>query len=341
MKIVLVGDLIIESGWCMEELKRLAQVHDAEYEAVDWETGSVENLRVRNLKIEKEGPSAVEPPDQLWGLVEKTDVLIVHFCPVSAALIDAAPRLKLIGTLRTGQSNIDLNYAKQRGIPVVNLPGRLSEAVSDFTIGLILSLVRGIVFSNTSLRQGTWTKNFESNDNFMELSGKTVGLIGFGGIGRRVAQKLACFDVNRLVYDPFVGEESMAEAGVGKAELHELLSSSDIVSIHTSLTDSSRGLIGADQLALMKPKSYLINTARAEVVEKKPLYAALKKNAIAGAALDVFWDEPIDINDPFISLENVVLTPHISGTLKESLLKSFSRLNERLKPYFEELAGKK
>jgi D-3-phosphoglycerate dehydrogenase len=340
MKIVLVGDLIIESSWCIDELRHIAQNYDAEYAAIDWKVESVENLRVKNLKIEKEGPSAVEPPEQLWELVKTADILIVHFCPVSAALIEAAPCLKLIGTLRTGLSNIDVNFAKQKGIPVVNLPGRLSEAVSDFTIGLILSLVRGIVFSDNSLRQGTWTKNFESNDIFIELSGKTVGLIGFGGIGRRVAQKLASFDVERISFDPFVPEETMALEGVRKVELPELMSSSDIVTIHTSLTDSSRGLIGADELSLMKPTSYLINTARAEVIDKQPLYTALKKKKIAGAALDVYWVEPIDVNDPFISLDNVVLTPHISGTLKESLLKSFSRLNKRLETYYEELAGR-
>lgn len=340
MKIVLVGDLIIESGWCIEELKLIAQAYDAEYVAIDWETKNVENLRVRNMKIEKEGPSAVEPPDRLWDFVKTADILIVHFCPVSAELIDSAPHLKLIGTLRTGLSNIDVNFAKQRGIPVINLPGRLAEAVSDFTIGLILSLVRGIVFSNNSLRQGTWTKNFESNDIFIELSGKTVGLIGFGGIGRRVSQKLASFDVDRISYDPFVPKESMAQEGVRKVELPEMMSSSDIVTIHTSLTDSSKGLIGADELSLMKPKGYLINTARAEVIDKQALYRVLKKKHIAGAALDVFWDEPIDINDPFIKLDNVVLTPHISGTLKESLLKSFSRLNKRLETYYKELAGK-
>ena len=340
MKIVLVGDLIIESGWCIEELKNIAKTYNSEYEAIDWETENVEGLRVKNLKIEKQGPAAVEPPNQLWDLVKTAEILIVHFCPVSAKLIDAAPRLRVIGTLRTGLSNIDVNYAAKKKIPVINLPGRLAEAVSDFTIGLIFSLVRGIVQSNDALRQGRWTKNFESNENFIELSGKTVGLIGLGGIGKKVAHKLANFDVKVVSYDPFVPQETMESLGITKMELPDLLSSSDIVSIHTSLTDSSKGLIGGTQLSLMKPRSYLINTARAEVIDKNALYEALKKGAIAGAALDVFWEEPIVVNDPFLKLENVVVTPHISGTLKEALLKSFSRLNKRLEPYYERVSTK-
>jgi D-3-phosphoglycerate dehydrogenase len=338
MNIVLVGDLIIESNWCIDELERIAEKYNAEYEAIDWETENVEGLRVKNLKIEKEGPSSVDPPDKIWDLVKKADILIVHFCPVSADLINAAPHLKIIGTLRTGLSNIDVDAAEKKGTPVINLPGRLAEAVSDFTIGLIFSLIRGIVQSNDALRKGRWTKNFERNENFIELSGKTVGLIGFGGIGKKVAYKLVNFDVTLLAYDPFVSREVMEDLGVQKVELPDLLSRSDIVSIHTSLTDSSKGLLGKDELSLLKPKGYLINTARAEVVDKDALYGMLTAGTIAGAALDVFWEEPIDTADPFLALENVVVTPHISGTLKESLLKSFSRLNKRMEPYYERLS---
>ena len=338
MRIVLVGDRIIESGWCIEELKQIAGKYGAEYTAIDWEIKNVEDLRVKNMKIEKEGPSAVEPPSELRELVRDADMLIVHFCPVSAELIDAGKRLKVIATLRTGLSNIDKAHAEEKGIPVVNLPGRLNEAVSDFTIGLIIALGRGIVAANNSLRRGQWTKNFESNESFIEIPGKTVGVIGLGGIGRRVAQKLAGFDVELLGYDPFVEQGDIESLGVKMVGLEELLSSSDIVTIHTKLTESSKGLIGAPELSCMKPKSFLINTARAEVIDRQALYDVLKSGAIAGAALDVHWKEPIDIDDPFIKLENVVLTPHISGTMKESLLKSFSRLSRRLEPYYEKLA---
>ena len=338
MRIVLVGDRIIESGWCLEELKQIAHKYGAEYTAIDWETKNVEDLRVKNLKIEKEGPSAVEPPKELRNLVQKADMLIVHFCPVSAELIDAGKSLKVIATLRTGLTNIDTEHAKERDIPVVNLPGRLNEAVSDFTIGLIIALGRGIVAANNSLLRGQWTKNFESNEKFIEIAGKTVGVIGLGGIGRSVARKLGGFDVDLLGYDPFVTQEDVESLGVKLVELKELLSSADIVTIHTKLTESSKGLIGAPELSLMKPKSFLINTARAEVIDRQALYDVLSNEKIAGAALDVHWKEPIDNDDPFIKLDNVVLTPHISGTMKESLLKSFSRLSRRLEPYYEELA---
>jgi D-3-phosphoglycerate dehydrogenase len=164
-------------------------------------------------------------------------------------------------------------------------------------------------------------------------------LIGFGEIGKKVARKLAHFDVDVVSYDPFVPREAMEGLGVRKVELDELFASSDIVSIHTSLTESSKGLIGGRHLSLLKKRSYLINTARAEVIDKAALYEALKNGSMAGAALDVFWEEPIDIEDPFLKLENVVVTPHISGTLKESLLKSFSRLNGRMEPYYKRVSA--
>jgi D-3-phosphoglycerate dehydrogenase len=279
MKIVLVGDLILESSWCTDELERIAEIYNAKYKAIDWDTENVERLRVLNLKIEKEGSSAVKPPKQIWDLVKDTNILIVHFCPVSSDLIDAAPQLKIIGTLRTGLSNIDTAAAERKGITVINLPGRLAEAVSDFTIGLIFSLIRGIVQSHEALRQGRWTKEFERNENFIEISGKTVGIIGFGEIGKKVAHKLTNFDVKLLSYDPFVSHEVMESLGVHKVELPDLLSLSDIVTIHTSLTRSSRGLMGKDEISVMRPKSYLINTSRAEVVDKDALYDALKRGA--------------------------------------------------------------
>ena len=261
MNIVFVGDIFIRSSACIQELEKVATLYHAHYELTDWETHDLETLREKNLKIEKEGPASVDPPKELWELVKHAHILIVHFCPVSTHLIQAAPQLKVIATLRTGLSNIDTKAAREKGIEVVNLPGRLAGAVSELTIGLIFAVISG------------------------------------------------------------------------------LLAESDILSIHTSLNETTKGMIGEQELALMKPTSYLINTARAEIIWKDALYKALLNHSIAGAALDVFWEEPIGPNDPFIHLDNVVLTPHLGGTLKDTLSKSMPKLNTRLQPYYERLSN--
>lgn len=339
MNILLVGDLLIGSDRCRDELDIIAHRYGVSYELLDWETGNLEGLRKSNKKIEIEGPSSVDPPAKLRELIKHVHLLIVHFCPVSASLIESAPNLKVVGTLRTGLANIDVQAAENKGIEVIDLPGRLADAVSDLAIGLILALTRGIVRTHEALRQGEWSKNFGDTDDYFELQGRIVGLIGFGEIGKKVAHKLSNFDVEILACDPYISFESMQEYGVQKVELDTLLSKSDVVSIHTSLSEATIDLIGANEIARMKSSSYLVNTARAEIINKQALLDSLIKKSIAGAALDVFWEEPIDNSDPFLRLENVVITPHLGGTLKDTLMKSFSRLNERLRPYYERLSN--
>lgn len=335
LNILFVGDLLINSSSCTEELSRIAHQYDANFKTFDWELESLEELREINLKIEKEGPSSVDPPEKLCEIIKDADILIVQFCPVSEKLLQSASRLKVVATMRTGLSNIDVNTARKRGIDVVNLPGRLSDAVSDLTIGLMLCAIRGIVWLHEALRYKKESQDFGKNDLFFELSGRTVGLIGFGDIGKKLAHKLTNFNVILLGHDPFVSEKEMNSYGVKKAEMTYLLSESDIVSIHTVLNESTRGLIGKKELGFMKSTAYLINTARAEIVDKGALFEALREKKIAGAALDVFWEEPIDPDDPFVELENVIVTPHLGGTLKDTLFKSIVKLNERLAPIYE------
>jgi D-3-phosphoglycerate dehydrogenase len=339
MNIVYVGDVLIPSEMCRAELERIGRTYDAEITALDWNTGGLEGLRRINREIETAGPAGVEPPQELRTVIGDAHVLIVHFCPVSQALMQSAPGLQVIGTLRTGLSNIDVSAARERGIELVNVPGRLAEAVSDLAIGLILALTRGIVLTHESLRRGRWLKDYDSTDSYFELQGRTVGLIGFGDIGRKVAHKLSTFGVKRLAYDPFVEQHDMQRCGVEKSSLEELLSGADVVSIHAPLTESTKCLIGAPEIGRMKTSAFLINTARAEIVEKAALLHALSTRSIAGAALDVFWEEPIHPEDPFLLLENVVITPHLGGTLKDTLKKSIIRLNERLAPHFKRLSA--
>ncbi|MCK4747611.1 MAG: 2-hydroxyacid dehydrogenase [Bacteroidales bacterium] len=334
-----MGDLLIKSNTCIEELERISRLYNAHCEILDWATEDLVALRELNLRIEQEGPSSVDPPGQLWDLIKKADILIVHFCPVSGDLIKSAPCLKLIATLRTGTSNIDKEAAKAGGVDVINLPGRLSDAVSELTIGLIFTATRGIARAHEALRQGKWMNDFTETDWYFELSGRTIGLIGFGDIGRKVAHRLSPFNVKILVFDPFVTTKMIENHDSEKVDLEKLLSESDIVSIHSNLNDSTRGMIGEREFDLMKTSGFLINTSRAEIVQKSALYKALSHKSIAGAAMDVFWQEPADPDDPLLHLDNIVVTPHLGGTLKDTLYKSIFKLNQRLIPYYEKLSN--
>jgi phosphoglycerate dehydrogenase-like enzyme len=228
LKIVLVGDLFITSQTCAQELDRIASKYGATYKMLDWEVRNLEELNLRNIHVEEKGPSAEASPDILWDLVHEADILIVHFCPVSKKLIDSSKNLEVIATMRTGLSNIDTAAAEELGIPVINLPGRLADSVSEYTIGLMIAETRNIACAHENIRKGKWTKYFSN------------------------------------------------------------------VSL-----------------------AYFIN--------------------IAGAALDVFWHEPVDMTDPLLQLENVTVTSHLAGTTKDALSKSIYKLTDRLEPYYEKL----
>jgi D-3-phosphoglycerate dehydrogenase len=338
LNIVLVGDLFIPGRECIVELARVGKRYNMDYHILDWEMGSLEELNRRNLNVEKNGPSAEPPPEELWSLIGNADILIVHFCPVSKELMDAALRLKIIGTMRTGLSNIDTISVKERGINMVNLPGRLADSVAEYTVGMIIAETRNIARSHEALRSGRWVKNYYSTPFCFELAGKTIGIIGFGEIGKRVAAKLASFDVKILVYDPLFTEEDAHRGDIVKAELHELLELSDVITIHAKLDSSTRGLIGEQEISKMKKTAYIINTARAAIIDREALFNALSAKKIAGAAFDVFWNEPADPNDPLLHLENITVTTHLAGSTQDALLKSLSKLNERLDPYYRELS---
>jgi len=198
--------------------------------------------------------------------------------------------------------------------------------------------MRNIARSHEAIRQGRWVTEFGDAQSCFELSQKTIGLIGFGDIAKHVARKLAAFDMKVVAYDPFVPQDIMLSMGVQKLALPQLLAESDVVSVHAALNDSTRGLIGANEIALMKPTSYLINTARAAIVDREALYHALSAKAIAGAAIDVFWSEPVDPSDPMLHLDNVTVTPHLAGATHDALAGSLGKLHKRLQPHLRKLS---
>jgi len=320
MKILISGDAMIPGGNFKKACEELA-VKKKDIAVSDWESDAVK-LQNRRIAIEKNGPTA-EPVLPIFRDADKeTEMLLILFAPVSAATMDAMPNLRLVGAARAGQENVDVAAATERGIVVHNIMGRNAHAVSDFAIGLIFAEARNIARSHHSIKQEIWQKKFSNSGFTPEITGKTLGLVGFGYIGRLVAQKLAGFNLKILVYDPYVSDEALREFNAVKVSKEELFRQSDFLSIHARLTDSTKGLIGKAELSLMKPTAILVNTARAGLIDDDALFDTLKNRRIGGAALDVHSSEPLEKGSRWLELDNVTLTPHIAGTTAEALSNS-------------------
>jgi phosphoglycerate dehydrogenase-like enzyme len=231
--------------------------------------------------------------------------------------LDDCNRLKLIQRFGVGYDTVDLDAAAARGIPVANVAGVTSVSVAEYTIGVILSLLRRIPPYDRHVRNGKWAGGL-TNDRNYELCGRTVGIVGFGAIGRALARRLVGFGVKTLYSDVTSCPcELEAELHAERVSLDELLTQSDIVTLHVPFTDSTKNLIGKKQLAGMKPTAYLIDAARGGVVDEEALADALNEGSIAGAALDVFAHEPLPAGHPLTTAPNTLLTPHIAGPTYE------------------------
>lgn len=321
LKGLLLGDAMIPvQGFKAAWEKYLAPYGSIGF-AGDWEP-SWDKLQFRRLEVEKQGPE-IEPCDPLV-LAHGTDCNLIAglFVPVSAAVIDAMPGLRIIGVSRAGLENVNIKKATERGVLVFNVMGRNAHAVSDFAIGMMLAEARNIARAHYAIKNGTWRKEFANKDNIPELGGKTVGLVGFGFIGSLVAKKLSGFDVKVIVYDPYANQEKLKAAGVTPVGLEELFKTSDFVSIHARLTEENKKMINGDLIGLMKPTAYFINTSRAGLVDQDVLVAALKAGKIQGTAIDVFPTEPIPAESPYLGLDNVTLTSHLAGTTSDALTNS-------------------
>lgn len=309
---------MIEANKIAEAARKL-KVKNLTIKAINWIMDKVELQRVRR-EIEKYGPSLKYLTNEIINEAIDAEIILVHYAPVPGELIKNAKKLKIIGICRAGYENVDIIEATKKKIIVFRVMGRNAEAVSDFTIGLLLAEARNIARSHMLLKQGIWLKPQE--ENIHDLKGRIVGIIGFGYVGRLVVKKLSGFDVKILVYDPYVNEDDIKKAGAEPATLEDIFRKSDYISIHARLTPETKGMINEKLISLMKPTSYLINTARAEIIDEEALIKALKEKRIAGAALDVFWIEPLPKDHILLKLDNVTLTSHLAGTTIESLTRS-------------------
>ncbi len=255
------------------------------------------------------------PPRQT--IMEKTTGMDGLLCLLTDAIdgevMDAAgTQLKVISNCAVGVDNIDLDAATSRGIPVGNTPGILTETTADFTFALLMAAARRVVEGDRYVREGKWQTWGLTLLLGQDIAGATLGLIGFGRIGRAVARRAAGFNMRVLYVDPD-HEPHPDDPHAEKAGMDELLAQSDFISLHTPLTPDTYHLIGAEQFAQMKPSAILINTARGPVVDPQALYQALKTGQIARAALDVTDPEPIPAEDPLLTLDNLIIAPHIAS----------------------------
>lgn len=273
--------------------------------------------------------------DELIKEAQGAQILIVGYEQVPGSVIEALSELQLIGCTRSTPVNVDLKAATSRHIPVLHTPGRNTQTAAEFTIGLILAEAHRIARSHHAVRNGRYlgppkndfnepdrrkdiTWNLDGKSPFkdfrgIELAGRTLGIIGFGKIGTRVALLARAFDMIVLAYSPYTKSEDAKKHGITLVDLDTLLTQADFVSLHTRVTEETSGMLGKREIGLMKPGAYLINVSRAILVDQTALIDALEERRIAGAALDVFWHEPLPANHPLLSLENVTLTPHLAG----------------------------
>lgn len=254
-------------------------------------------------------------PDAIVEFIGDASILVTHLAPITGAMLDRMPKLKLIAVSRGGPVNIDMAAARERGVTVVNAPGRNASAVAEFTIAAILVETRLIRAGHEALRRGEWRGDLYRADlTGTELSELTVGLIGYGEIGTRVVPLLKPFGCRILVCDPYQELSAQDAAdGVVMTDLDTLLAESDVVSLHARVTEETKGFLAAPQFARMKQGAYFINTARGPMVNYPDLHHALASRHLRGAMLETFWQEPTPPDAPLLRLDNVTLTPHIAG----------------------------
>lgn len=251
--------------------------------------------------------------DEMIELLRGIDGAIASSDPFTARVLEAAERLKVIARTGAGYDAVDVKAATAKKIAVCTTPGANRHAVAEWAITLLLMLARRALDNLAEVRQGGWTRH-----EGVDLTGKTLGIVGLGTIGREVAQRMRAFEMRILACDPVQNLQFAEEHGISYVPLEQLLRESDFVTVHSLMSSQNRHLINADRLALMKPTAYLVNTSRGGVIDGTALYQALKERRIAGAGLDVFEEEPLPADSPLRELDNLLMSPHAAGSTADA-----------------------
>lgn len=274
---------------------------------------------------------------QIAERAKDADVVFTNKVPLDAQTLDALPKLKYIGVLATGYNIIDTARASERGIVVTNIPGYSTQSVVQLTFALLLELCHRVQRHSDSVFDGKWSRSpdFSFRDYpLIELAGKTMGIIGFGDIGQRVADVAAALGMNVLGYSRTQTEQAH-RLYFNWADLDTLLAGSDVISIHSPLTPQTQGLINKETLAKMKPSAFLLNTARGPIIAEADLAEALNEGRIAGAGLDVLSAEPPAPDNPLFSAKNCIITPHIAWATKEARTRLMGMVTDNLQAYLD------
>ena len=271
-------------------------------------------------RLQREGCRILEwreggglPESDLLAKLAEADAWIVAFHPIGPALLDQAPRLRIIAKHGVGVDNIHIAAATERGIVVTTAPSANDQAVADLAMALLLALLRRIPEASGSVKAGRWERFLGAG-----FAGKTMGILGLGRIGQNVARRAAGFGVELIGADPVWPEEAAREIGIRRVGIRDLLAESDIITLHAPLTPETEGLIGEREITLMKSGVWIVNTSRGKVVNEKAMYEALVSGKVAGYATDVFETEP-PAGSPLLSLPNVIGTPHMGTHTRESI----------------------
>lgn len=317
MRILVIGDPYCPSRALAPAFEGLRARHEVSFaEVVDdpaWAPSTPSELVLKEY---------MGTPGQVIAALHEHDVLVVQGAPVSAEVIDSDRVLRLICCARGGPVNVDVAAASDRGIPVVTTPGKNADAVAELTIAFMVVLARrlpeairhvgsGGVFGHDNYEGAGWFGH--------DLAGMTLGLVGFGQIGHKVAARARAFGMRVLAFDPYVDAPAIEAGGAAPVDLPTLLSTSDVISLHARLTADDRGMIGADEFGAMRPGAYFVNTSRHELVDEQALVDALASGRLAGAALDVATPSPETGRHPLLAFPNVVIVPHIGGATWETL----------------------
>lgn len=256
------------------------------------------------------------PRDKVMSILGDVDALVIRSATkADAALLEHAPNLKAIARAGVGVDNVDLNFATDKNIVVMNTPDGNTISTAEFTFGLMLSLARHIPQSHGSLAGGKWDRKSFTG---VELRGKTLGVVGFGRIGRQVAKRANAFDMNVIAFDPFVLPDLAADLDVSMVDLDTLYAQSDFITLHTTVTDESRYMVNAAAIAKMKKGVRIINAARGVLINDADLAEAIKSGQVGGAALDVYEPEPPTVDNPLIGLPGVIHTPHLAASTSDA-----------------------
>jgi D-3-phosphoglycerate dehydrogenase len=278
---------------------------------------------------------ASDAEDELIEALDGVELAITQMGPFTERVLDSAPDLRFLVVCRGGPVNVNVPAARERGIMVASTPGRNAVAAAEHAVALMMGALRNLPRLQRTLEQGEWRSDLYAYDDCgRELDESTVGLIGYGAIGQRVARVMLAFGAHVLVADPYIDE---APEGIELVELDDLLRRSDVVSLHARLTDQTRGMIGADQIALMPRGAVLVNTARGGLLDYDATVDALESGQLGAAAFDVFPAEPVPAGSRLLTAPNVVMTPHLAGATRQTAHRAGSIAAEAVAAY---VAGK-